>query len=792
MLHAALIASLLLSPAAVDPRVAAVLEHNASRLARIKVDPDFIRRSDAHHAATGVPQQKLGPGGPVDPAVLAATSLHGEIIVMEADDQLVSSDGSGGYSIRTDGARQDTLIITQRAIQMFGDNFDFVTIFTMFQDAGAPGALAYEISASNDASGIGSPVFSDAAQWGSPSGRLRAFVNMMYVYQWDAPNDPAAFLYPVWGQETAHAWLSFLRFRRPDGSISMDMLGRDQSHWSALLDSEGSVMDGMDWVPNADGTYTMQNSMFTFSPLDQYAMGLRRADEVPPWFLLQGATSVRTGNMFTATTRVASGAMARVTGREDITIEQVVGAEGQRQPSANESPSDFRMAIVLVTSPGQPASDSGVTQAVAVLESARQIWETQFRTFTGGRGSVCTQVTAACNAPTARVGRATVTELGDGDSVLEPAERAKVAVALTNSGVGAADGVTATLEVPAGLTVEPAMIAVGTIAEGQSAMAEFTVTFGAGVCGQKLAMTAKSKLGMREFTSGIEVLPGVQTVRSDDLEGASDGFRANPTMMDTATMGAWELAAPAMVGTDKALIQPGGCHSGTKCWVTGAAAGMTYTANSVKGGATTLETARMDLSGVFQPTLSFWHFLANYDDGGSTPGSANTLDVLASLDDQTWTKLETIRAVTNGWAQHSISLAPLFPMMTGPAAMGTQVRFRFVATNTARTGTIGARLNVLEAGLDDLAILGASDGCRPAAMPPDGGAGGSAGAPDGGAAGGAGNAGQTGGAGRGAGGRSGATETPKASDGGCATGGAGAGGLFGLGLLALGWLRRRR
>ena len=55
-------------------------------------------------------------------------------------------------------------------------------------------------------------------------------------------------VYAVLGQETAHRWGSALRFKDPrNGQVSKKLLGRDNSHWAAFVDTDASVMDGWDF-----------------------------------------------------------------------------------------------------------------------------------------------------------------------------------------------------------------------------------------------------------------------------------------------------------------------------------------------------------------------------------------------------------------------------------------------------------------------------------------------------------------------------------------------------------------
>src|SRR5207248_2916726 len=118
----------------------------------------------------------------------------------------------------------------------YKDEFDEVIVLTTFDDTGAAGALAYEISTNQDVLGLGDQVFDDDGKdgWGGDQHRLHAFVNMM---RWDQfrnndgldPTDPKSSFYSTLGQEFAHRWLSFMMYTDATGRPSDKMLGRDKA-----------------------------------------------------------------------------------------------------------------------------------------------------------------------------------------------------------------------------------------------------------------------------------------------------------------------------------------------------------------------------------------------------------------------------------------------------------------------------------------------------------------------------------------------------------------------------------
>ena len=86
-----------------------------------------------------------------------------------------------------------------------------------------------------------------------------------------------------------HRWAAYVTFKDVNGEISNALLGSGSSHWSFLLDSAGSVMYGNAWQDNGNGTFsatTPQGQMKSYSPLDQYLMGMIDKSKVPPMLLI--------------------------------------------------------------------------------------------------------------------------------------------------------------------------------------------------------------------------------------------------------------------------------------------------------------------------------------------------------------------------------------------------------------------------------------------------------------------------------------------------------------------------
>jgi hypothetical protein len=163
---------------------------------------------------------------------------------------------------------------------------------------------------------------------------------------------------------------------------------------------------------------------------------------------------------------------------------------------------------------------------------------------------------------------------------------------------------------------------------------------------------------------------------------------------DDATAGVWEHGVPEEAhGSSGLLAQPGADHTpeGTACFATGlAAAG----GNDVDGGVTTLESPRLDLSGLADATLRGWFWFTNHT--GAWPWE-DGFAVLASADDGgTWVEIHREGFGAGQWRPLAVALEAFIPLTD-------RVRLRFVAADTLHDSNV-------EALIDDLEILTATRG----------------------------------------------------------------------------------
>jgi hypothetical protein len=235
----------------------------------------------------------------------------------------------------------------------------------------------------NEVSGIGQEVYDSSRDFGS-TGRLRSVVDMDMLSRF--PDDPGQrFLgenstLSVMGQECGHRWLAFLEFR--DGAAnSIELLGRDEAHWSFFFDSDGSHMEGNDIEDLGNGVFRTVGAVSRYSALDQYAMGLRAPSDVPPMFVVSKVTSGQN-----AEDAPKIGVEIRGT-RKDVRIADIVTANGARRPDAASAPKVFRQAFIYLVAQTRESSDE-----LTKLERIRGAWETFFSDSTEGRGTMISRL----------------------------------------------------------------------------------------------------------------------------------------------------------------------------------------------------------------------------------------------------------------------------------------------------------------------------------------------------------------------------------------------------------------
>jgi choice-of-anchor A domain-containing protein len=286
---------------------------------------------------------------------------------------------SGNYDRKlADGSfnAEPRTVLAREFFRTHPDAYDMLVVFTGFPiETGE--LMAFHHAVSNRVQGIGRTQLDNTAQYGS-NGKLQGFIDMAALsrYRTDILDKEFEQTLQVFAHEFLHQFGAYVKYRKPDGSISTELLGREGAHWSYLLDSDASVLYGSRWRDNGNGTFTSATVLDGYSALDLYLMGLKRKEEVPPFYIID-APGVDPAQLPLLG--------ATVTGtRRTITIDDIIAAEGPRVPDAASSQKDFRIAIVYAVRPGQEVSAAELT----ALTNIKRTLGTRFGALTDGAANI--------------------------------------------------------------------------------------------------------------------------------------------------------------------------------------------------------------------------------------------------------------------------------------------------------------------------------------------------------------------------------------------------------------------
>lgn len=306
------------------------------------------------------------------PDFIAATVGDiGNSAIIEVSGNYDAKNGDGSLNVT---ARQT---VAKEYFKTHNDTVDFLVMLSTF-DYAMPDATTqgFYTAVKNDTLGINQAQFDNSAQFGSNS-KLQGTVDMGNA------TALAANLYgdifdqtlTVLSHELAHRFGAYVRYKKPDNSLSTALLGKDNAHWSYLLDSQGSVMYGNGWQDNGDGTFTSISKQNAYSQLDLYLLGMIPKEQVPPMLLINNPAIDATKLPFLGDT--ISGTATTVN------INDIVGAEGDRVPSSATSPKQFNIGFILLTRSGDSIGSD--TQAI---ETLRKGFAGRFAELTQGIGSI--------------------------------------------------------------------------------------------------------------------------------------------------------------------------------------------------------------------------------------------------------------------------------------------------------------------------------------------------------------------------------------------------------------------
>lgn len=262
------------------------------------------------------------------------------------------------------------------------DEYDFVTLVSNFELTPIPGVQAFAINVQNSVKGIGDPsgrgraTFNDTSRYGSAQ-RLQNITFLGNIREY--PSDPNHDLsdtftstLEILAHEVGHRWLAYPKLTR-DGAASGLLLGRDKSHWSFFLDSDGSFLEGNQLQQSGSSSFSTATPFTKYSGLDLYLMGLIPPEDVKDSFIVQGARDF--SPRFSFLPESSPQPNIRFKGSAlTVRIEDIIAANGARNPDAASSQKKFQHVFVLIVKKDDPAS----VEDLNYLESVRVQWERYF------------------------------------------------------------------------------------------------------------------------------------------------------------------------------------------------------------------------------------------------------------------------------------------------------------------------------------------------------------------------------------------------------------------------------
>ena len=178
------------------------------------------------------------------------------------------------------------------------------------------------------------------------------------------------------GHEMGHRWGA-----SASAKINGETVPLGPVHWTRGLQApvafpyqrptEASAMGGGVWQDNFDGTFTQLDDDYYvpatgYSYLDLYLMGLISSAEVPDFFLLKNLVPAG---------KDANGHPIFKADRTKVRIEDVIAAEGPREPDVDHSQRKFNTGMVLIVEHGHRPSDELIERTTGIAKQWIEYWD---------------------------------------------------------------------------------------------------------------------------------------------------------------------------------------------------------------------------------------------------------------------------------------------------------------------------------------------------------------------------------------------------------------------------------
>lgn len=413
-------------------------------------------------------------------------------------------------------AAVDVATVAQKFYATHEDAYDYLVVYNAVGVQAGSTALAYEVTVRNNRTGYGGRPVQTGADFGSRR-RLQAVLNMGPLFQYPAdPNGRVPLrattgdtVLSILGHETGHLFLAFASVADPADPAARPMLGNQLAHWSFNFNSDASLLEGnriQDLGESASPRFLTTATVQGYSALDQYLMGFRSPEQVPPTFLV-------TDSRYPAASAPQAGATFNGR-RRDITVDDLIAATGRRTPDHTVAQRRYRFAFILITQAGQPPQ----TAQIAQVEAYRAAFENYYATATSNLATADTALRCAVQLSAAPAVGILVNGVGRATLSLDTAANQPQTFQLaTTSGFAQ---VPATLTLPAGAS--QAFFSISGAAEGADDLVVTpadnsyeTATARVAVVAAPLGLTLKLVSADRISGSAGVVLPLVEVQVTD-------------------------------------------------------------------------------------------------------------------------------------------------------------------------------------------------------------------------------------------------------------------------------------
>ena len=277
----------------------------------------------------------------------------------------------------------DSAGVIKKFYETHPDIYDFIVIYSAIP---TNAQAASGLTVKNGIRGNGSfyPDLDETAKYGS-NGKLLGSIFMPPSLGLDASANID--LLRILSHEVAHHWIMYIGDiadceSNPNISVKCAKtptglrVNEDGGHWNTNVNTavleNGLLFEDPNthgfkfaWQMNADGycsTVAATGSGFRFNDIDLYLMGFISPSEAKPlfWYDLDSEFNEKLGGQKCV--------------QHTLGVQDIVNTEGVRQPAYPTAQRDFKMGFILLTAPGQNATQQQISKMNYIVDNFSAAW----------------------------------------------------------------------------------------------------------------------------------------------------------------------------------------------------------------------------------------------------------------------------------------------------------------------------------------------------------------------------------------------------------------------------------